>query len=105
MTDVVILAAITAIPSTLAAAAVVIGAFNRGTLKQVKTNVDGNLTEIKNQLAIMTALHLQLTADASKAEAISQEKDRARATGDAKYAEGMEAERERNRLRAEIPKG
>jgi hypothetical protein len=97
MTDLVVVAVIAAVPGSLAAA---LGIFNRFTLKEVKTNVDGNLIEIKNQLAIMTALHLQLTAEASKAQAAAQEKERARIAGDEKYAEGVRAEKTRSEAEA-----
>jgi len=85
------------IPTTLAAStAAVIGILNRNTIKKVETNVDGNLTEVKNQLAIAIANIARMTEALGIAQGVAEEKERNRLAGDAKYAEGVEAEKSRH---------
>jgi hypothetical protein len=85
MSDLVTVALIAALPATLAAG---LGIFNRFTLREVKTNVDGNLMEVKNQLAIIAAQYLETV----KLLAALEEKERGRKAGDAKFEEGVQAQ-------------
>jgi hypothetical protein len=67
-------------------------------VEQVKTNVNGNLMRLKNELAIITNQYQHLTQISSQAQGIAEEKERGRIAGDAKYLEGVQAERDRQRL-------
>lgn len=97
MTEAAMIAMIGIIPTTLAAStAAVIGILNRNTIKKVETNVDGNLTEVKNQLAIAIANIARMTEALGIAQGVAEEKERNRLAGDAKYAEGVEAEKSRH---------
>jgi hypothetical protein len=75
MTDAVIVALIAAVPGTIAA---LIGMANRNKLNDVSHNVDGNLLEIKQQLAKVTAERLTLTQESSHALGMKEEKDKER---------------------------
>jgi hypothetical protein len=81
----------------------VLAAVNKD-VTDVKTNVNGNITELRNELTILTLQFQKLTEAYNLARGVAEERERGRLAGDLKYAEGVESERERNRLRAEVPK-
>jgi hypothetical protein len=79
ITDLVKVALIAAAPSVIAA---VLGFFNRAKLAAVDSkvsdvaiNVDGNLSELKRELADLSAAYLALTKQASHAEGVLQQKE------------------------------
>jgi hypothetical protein len=69
MTDLVTVALITAIPGTIAA---VLGVFNRVKLAAVGEQVDGNLSEVKKELAELHISYLALTKESSHAAGVTE---------------------------------
>jgi hypothetical protein len=73
MSDPVVIALIVASPGILASCISILNFFKLG---KVSSNVDGNLSEIKEQLAKVTAERLTLTEQASHADGVKEEKER-----------------------------
>ncbi len=74
MTDVVIVAIVAAIPATLAAC---FGIFNRGKLGEVRSMVDGRLTQVVNDLSEAREQLRALTEKSSFAAGKKEEKGEA----------------------------
>jgi hypothetical protein len=98
MTDVVTIALIAAVGSTLAAigtaVAAAFGMKNSSKLTEVHGLVDGRLTQVTTDLAQTTEALRALTEKASIALGVKEEKERG-AVGDAKFAAGVKAEKDR----------